>query len=92
MQLFKILSATAGTPHFSRQVRFYCSGAQNFENCHGSLSLAYFDGKSSSGSKFQYIISKNRAGSLDKMLIEAENGDIIARIVERLGIMFMITL
>ncbi len=30
------------------------------ENCHGSLSLAYFHGKSSSNSKFQYIKKSRR--------------------------------
>ena len=39
------------------------------ENWPGSLSLACFDGRSSSNSKFQYIISKNRSGSLVKMPI-----------------------
>ena len=50
-----------GNGTFSRQVQFYCSGAQNHENCHGSLSKQVFHGKSKSSSKFLYIIFKNRS-------------------------------
>ena len=49
-----------GNRTFSRQVQFYCSGAQNHENWLGSLSMAFFHGKSGSSSKFQYIIFKYR--------------------------------
>ena len=49
-----------GNRTFSRQVQFYCSGAQNHENWLGSLSMAFFHGKSESSSKFQYIIFKYR--------------------------------
>ena len=49
-----------GNRTFSCQVQFYCSGAQNHENWLGSLSMAFFHGKSESGSKFQCIIFKYR--------------------------------
>ena len=53
-----------GNCTFSRQVQFYCSGAQNHENWLGSLSKQVFHGKSGSSSKFQYIILKNRSGDI----------------------------
>ena len=43
-----------GNRTFSRQVQFYCSGAQNFENLHGSLSQPIFDRNVERSSKFQY--------------------------------------
>ena len=51
---FKILSGTAVNCTLRRKVQFYCSGAQNFENLHGSLSQPIFDRNDERSSKFQY--------------------------------------
>ena len=53
-QVSKFWAALQEFLTFSRQVRFYCSGAKNFENLHGSLSQPIFDRNVERSSKFQY--------------------------------------